>query len=335
MPVNKDALGRYRIIDEMLKRRTFPSKEDLMDAIENRLGYSIGNRTLDEDINNMRNNEDLGYMAPIAYDKARKGYYYETADYSITGVPISRDDIEKLKYAADILNQFSGVPYLAEIHRPIEQLERIIRVGSATGKWLNRRVIQMEVPAEWPEKGIFETAVEGILQKRTMTVRYKPFGGEESQPFRIHPYLLKEFDNRWYLVAFAEHRNEVRNYGLDRFTEALLTADVYEEDFDAELYFAHSMGITVVNHTEPVAVELLFAPESAAYVLSTGLHATQEIIENDARKGLHMRITVHLSEELNMFIRSYGSRVQVLQPLSLREAWLEDMRKALQQAGTA
>jgi predicted DNA-binding transcriptional regulator YafY len=82
-----------------------------------------------------------------------------------------------------------------------------------------------------------------------------------------------------------------------------------------------------------VAVELLFAPESAAYVLSTGLHGTQEIIENDARKGLHMRITVHLSEELNMFIRSYGSRVQVLQPLSLREAWLEDMRKVLQQAG--
>ena len=83
---------------------------------------------------------------------------------------------------------------------------------------------------------------------------------------------------------------------------------------------------------EPVAVELLFAPESADYVLSTGLHATQEIIENHPRKGLHMRITVHLSEELNMFIRSYGSRVQVLQPLSLREAWMEDMRKVLQQA---
>jgi predicted DNA-binding transcriptional regulator YafY len=333
MPVNKDALGRYRIIDEMLKRRSFPSKEDLMDAIENRLGYSISSRTLDEDINNMRNNEDLGYMAPIAYDKTRKGYYYQTPDYSITGVPISRDDIEKLKYAADILNQFSGVPYLAEIHRPIEQLERIIRVGTATGQWLNRRVIQMEVPAEWPEKGIFETAVEGILQKRIMTVRYKPFGGEESQPYRIRPYLLKEFNNRWYLVAFAEHRNEVRNYGLDRFTEAGLTAETYHETFDAEAYFAHAMGITVVNNAAPVAVELLFAPESAAYVLSTGLHASQEIIENHPQKGLHMRINVHLSEELNMFIRSYGSRVQILQPVSLREAWLEDMRKGLERAG--
>lgn len=333
MPVNKDALGRYRIIDEMLKRRSFPSKEDLIDAIENRLGYSISSRTLDEDINNMRNNQDLGYMAPIAYDKTRKGYYYQTSDYSITGLPISRDDIEKLKYAADILNQFSGVPYLAEIHRPIEQLERIIRVGSATGQWLSRQVIQMEVPAEWPEKGIFETAVEGILQKSIMTVRYKPFGGVESQPFRIRPYLLKEFNNRWYLVAFAEHRNEVRNYGLDRFTEAVLTTDTYHEAFDAESYFAHAMGITVVNNAAPVAVELLFAPESAAYVLSTGLHSTQEILENHPQKGLHVRITVHLSEELNMFIRSYGSRVQVLKPDSLREAWLEDMRKGLERAG--
>jgi predicted DNA-binding transcriptional regulator YafY len=46
-----------------------------------------------------------------------------------------------------------------------------------------------------------------------------------------------------------------------------------------------------------------------------------------------VRITVHLSEELNMFIRSYGSRVQVLKPVSLREHWLEDMRKGLERAG--
>jgi len=64
--------------------------------------------------------------------------------------------------------------------------------------------------------------------------------------------------------------------------------------------------------------------------LSTGLHPTQEILENDPKKGLRVRITVHLSEELNMFIRSYGSRVEVLQPASLRDAWLDDMRKTLQ-----
>jgi predicted DNA-binding transcriptional regulator YafY len=90
------------------------------------------------------------------------------------------------------------------------------------------------------------------------------------------------------------------------------------------------MGITVVNHAEPVAVELQFAPESTAYVLSTGLHPTQEILENDPKTGLRVRIRVHLSEELNMFIRSYGSRVQVLQPASLRDAWLDDMRKTLE-----
>ncbi|NBP06225.1 MAG: WYL domain-containing protein [Bacteroidetes bacterium] len=333
MPVNKDALGRYRVIDEKLRMRGYPSKTELIETILKRLGYEIGSRTLDEDLNNMRYNDDLAYYAPIAFDKTRKGYFYEKADYSITSIPVSSEDLEKLKYAANMLSQFSGVPYLAEIHRPIEQLERIIRVGTATGKWLNQKVIQLEVPTEWPDIGIFERSVEGILQKRVMRVRYKPFGSEESEPFRIHPYLLKEFKNRWYLVAFAEHRNEVRNYGLDRFTEAQLTTETYNETFDAESYFSHSMGITVVNNTEPMEVELLFAPESAAYVLTSGLHATQEILDNHPKKGLHMRITVHLSEELNMFIRSYGSRVQVLKPESLRRSWLEDLRKSLEQAG--
>ncbi len=333
MPINKDALGRYRIIDELLRLRSFPSKATLIEAIENRLGYRIGARTLDEDINNMRYNDDLSYHAPIVYDKVQKGYAYDTVGYSITGIPITETDIKKLKYAASILTQFSGVPYLAEIHRPIEQLERIIRVGSATGRWLNNRVIQMEIPPQWPDKGIFEQAVDGVLQQRIMKVRYRPFGGKESEPFVIHPYLLKEFRNRWYLVAYAPHRAEVRNYGLDRFTEALMTTDTYSETFDAEAYFAHSLGITVVNKEEPQRVELWFSPESANYVLTACLHPTQEILENHPKNGLTLAITVHLSEELNMLIRSYGSRIKVLKPEGLRQQWIQDMERCLKNAG--
>jgi predicted DNA-binding transcriptional regulator YafY len=63
------------------------------------------------------------------------------------------------------------------------------------------------------------------------------------------------------------------------------------------------------------------------------LHPTQEILENHPKNGLTLAITVHLSEELNMLIRSYGSRIKVLKPEGLRQQWIQDMERCLKNAG--
>lgn len=96
MPLNKNALLRYKTIDRCLRnpyRRW--TLDDLVDACSDALyemegitrGVSV--RTVQSDIQMMRSDK-LGYNAPIeVYDN--KYYRYEDTDYSITETPIADD----------------------------------------------------------------------------------------------------------------------------------------------------------------------------------------------------------------------------------------------------
>lgn len=331
MPVNKDALSRYRIIDEALRNRqkTFPNKKELILLFREKLGIEVANRTLEEDLQNMRNNTDLGYLAPIAYHPTHKGYYYTDPDYTLNGLRISADDLEKLKLGVNILSEFQGLPYLSELRQPIEQLERMMQFGMRTGKWLNNRIVQMEVPALWPDKQLFATLLDAITQQQQLEISYQRFGVETPYNVIVNPFLLKEYRNRWYLVARNVQVNEIRIYGLDRMPSARMLPSYYDERFDSEAFFQYALGITVFQDEEPEAVELLFDPEDAPYVLSNPLHHSQRIVRND-QAGLLIRLHIFPSSyELRMLIRSYGHGVQVLKPKRLAREIQEDARKTL------
>ena len=102
MPVNKNALLRYKIIDRSLRNRYRRwTIEDLVDEVSDALydmegirkGISL--RTVQNDIQIMRSDK-LGYNAPIeVYDQ--KYYRYADPDYSITELPLTADDFKQGK----------------------------------------------------------------------------------------------------------------------------------------------------------------------------------------------------------------------------------------------
>jgi predicted DNA-binding transcriptional regulator YafY len=165
----------------------------------------------------------------------------------------------------------------------------------------------------------FEALFNAILNKQKIRLRYQKFGQEESASYLVRPYLLREFKNRWYLVARREDNNLIRIYGLDRISFChILRGETFREEFNAEHYFRYALGITVVDDEVPVQVELLFTKEDAHYILSNKIHDSQEIINHDD-SGLHISLILHPSYELKMLIRGYGPGVRVLKP-----EWLAD-----------
>ena len=108
MPANKNALIRYKTIDNCLRNRYRRwTLDDLVDACSDALydmeGITKGvcARTVQMDIQIMRSDK-LGYNAPIeVYDRI----YYRYADpgYSITEMPLSMDDCKLLKEAITLL----------------------------------------------------------------------------------------------------------------------------------------------------------------------------------------------------------------------------------------
>ena len=108
MPANKNALIRYKTIDNCLRNRYRRwTLDDLVDACSDALydmeGITKGvcARTVQMDIQIMRSDK-LGYNAPIeVYDRIY--YRYADPDYSITEMPLSMDDCKLLKEAITLL----------------------------------------------------------------------------------------------------------------------------------------------------------------------------------------------------------------------------------------
>ena len=108
MPANKNALIRYKTIDNCLRNRYRRwTLDDLVDACSAALydmeGITKGvcARTIQMDIQIMRSDK-LGYNAPIeVYDRI----YYRYADpgYSITEMPLTMDDCKLIKKAITLL----------------------------------------------------------------------------------------------------------------------------------------------------------------------------------------------------------------------------------------
>src|ERR1700759_1140429 len=128
MPVNRNALIRYRTIDKCLQnRRRKWTIEDLIDACNDALyeyegiekGVSL--RTIRLDLNAMRSDK-LGYNAPIIVTD-KKYYSYEDADYSIANSPLGAEDLNILQEVSHLLRQFKGFTHLQGVTEMVNRLE--------------------------------------------------------------------------------------------------------------------------------------------------------------------------------------------------------------------
>lgn len=330
MPINKDALTRYRIIDQALcsKANKYPSLKDLQKIIEDRLGIEVSLRTIQEDLREMRHNEGLNFNAPIEYIKSVDGYRYTDPSYSITKPPISEKDLKSLKFAANLISKFKDIPYLEDIQKPIEQLERIIEIGKTSGTWANNAIVQLEYPEHSIDNELFKKLINAINNKQACMIKYKAFNKPESRAFKINPYLIKEYKNRWYLVALNVDYNDIRVYGLERISNLLILDEYHDNQFAHEDYFKYALGITVQNNVKPIIVKLQFDNIHGPYILSNPLHHTQKTIKS-TKNHLTISIQVYPSAELSMLLLSHGSGVKVLKPDWLRDEIHAEAKKIL------
>ncbi|HEU5051555.1 MAG TPA: WYL domain-containing protein [Hanamia sp.] len=159
-----------------------------------------------------------------------------------------------------------------------------------------------------------EDLVYAISNRREIRLAYQAYHQDKAFDRKLFPLLLKEYRNRWYLLAYKFAEKKIKTYGLDR-VKRLKVSDntVHEEiDFDPLYYFKHSFGITTPD--VPVKkVVLRFSKAEAPYVRSLPIHPTQEIIE-ETDEFLTVAITVTLSYELYEYILSKSPDIKVLEP---------------------
>jgi predicted DNA-binding transcriptional regulator YafY len=337
MPANKYALLRYRIIDRCILNpgKPFPSREDLRQACEEALYGSgadaISLSTIDKDIWAMKNESELGYLAPIAFHRQHKGYYYEDPEYSISSLSLGDDDLESLRFAAAILNQFRDVPMLEQYENAIEKIINRLNISPDPFDAQLDKYIQFEQSTVSKGNEHLGPLLEAIRKRKVVDLIYRKFSDDQDKSYLIHPYLLKEYRNRWYLIALEGKSASIRTFGLERIEKCTLQKESFriDENFRADLFFEHSIGITE-KQEEPSEVILAFDLIPGKYLQTQPIHSSQKLINEDG-KEIQIALKVLLTPELFTFILGYGNQVRVLKPASLKKEITKRLKSALDQ----
>jgi predicted DNA-binding transcriptional regulator YafY len=334
MPLNKQALLRYRVIDRCLrdKKMAYPSLEDLQHEMERTLSMMISPSSIEKDIRAMRKDPELGFEAPIKYNRKYNGYEYTDPNYSISNVPLSDEDLSAIEFAALTLRQFEDLPLFGDFRGAVDKIFQAIDIGSALEYEDLPQVVQFEKSPKVEGTEHIETVLDCIKERKPLAFFYRKFNSQEGKNHLVHPYLLKEYRNRWYLIALQDSNELITTYALDRMAKPEANNSIafrapYKVGFDAQAYFEHSFGITTFKG-EPEEVILSFEPLQGQYVRTQKLHETQEELMDNSQE-YRIKLTVGVTIELEMAILSYGEKVRVIQPKSLRDKVEERLASAL------
>lgn len=331
MALNKEAYIRYKLIDKMLrdKRKPFPSMEDFQDAMQEKLGKSFAVSTIQKDIKAMKQDTLLNYYAPIKWSKSNNGYYYTDANFSIAQVSLSEEDLNSLEFAASILQQFKDLKIFGNFGGTVDKIFNAINVNSILSEEEIEESIQFEKAPYFEGSKWLEELLNHIKEKECVSIAYKKFDSDEVRIHQFHPYLLKEYRNRWYLIGMNNKNGYINTFGLDRI-QNIATNSIpyrYHLDFSPKTYFNHAFGIIVFDKDKVEKIQLRFNTISKQYVKTQPLHESQKIISEN-KEELIVELNVGITIELIMAIMSFGENVTVLSPSTLVEEIKEKLKAA-------
>lgn len=331
MPVNKDALGRYRIINRLLVNRKHVTKKEIIEACSEELGYNVGQRTIEGDINQMKNNKALGYEAPIKYCPRNKAYYYEDTNYSIDKIPINKSELESIQFCIALLKQFRNTSFFEDMQSALEKLGTAMQIQRFENNFSKPDFIEMEETPEIKGKEHLSTIVEAIKNKRVLKITYCKFVSDIEEEHIISPFYLKEYQNRWYVMGWHHNYKAYRTFGLDRISKinAFHTYKYHTTDFDAKAYFRNVIGITAPENAEVKEIVLKFNNVQGKYVESKPMHHSQKIIGKTENSTI-ISVTLIPTYEFYAQVLSWGNEVEIVAPEAVRGHIKEMIQKTSQ-----
>ena len=330
MSTNKNAVLRYNTLDKCFqnigKKFFF---EDLLQEVNfalyqyNPNSSGIAIRQLREDIRFMKSTE--GYDAPIeVYKEGKKAYYrYSDKNFSINKRPLNSAEAEQIKNAIEVLKRFEGSPEFEWVNEITPLLNDKFGLKNET-----KKVMEFDSNIDYSGHQFISKIFNAISNKIVLFIHYQPFG-KEAYTVNFHPYYLKQYNNRWFVLGKNEY-NQVNtwNLALDRIIKIEESNLAYiEEDINWIEYFEDMIGVSKPINEEIQSIELLFHPNQAPYIQTKPLHLSQKS-KQQPNGYLWVKIEVIPNYELETKILSFGETCQVLSPKSLADK----IQQRLQQA---
>ncbi len=320
MGISKSAYSRYRVIDSMLrnKYKKYPTLLDIQDACERHLDLTPSKDTLEKDIRDMKKADVCD--APIVYCRKNKGYYYTNPNYSINSIPLTDNDISSIKEALDLIKNLGGGNRVNE--RFSEAIQKILVAYKEEfpDSDTKRKIILTDYVEGAKGYENFNTLFKACKNQYPVSFSHYSYNNREFKAIIVHPILLKEFENRWYLVGYSESHKSIRTFGLDRIYEPLQLKRKYivSDEKEVESYCNDIYGVYPIENQPKQLITFLTSIKITNYFEAYPIHSSQKPEKNESGSSF-FTIDLVPSMELIRLFRSYGKNLEVINPQWLRE----------------
>lgn len=243
-----------------------------------------------------------------------------------------KNAVEEMFGLVILCDKSDGDRYYIENREVLEDdgLQRwLLNTMSASNTLLDNKSLSDRILLESIPSGqtFLEDVMKAMKQGKVLEITYKSYWREHESTFRVAPYCVKLFRQRWYLVGNSVNEGKIRIYSLDRFLEAKLTDEPFEypKDFCPEVYFEGCFGIIREESCPLETVKLKVSPNQANYLRSLPLHHTQKELVQTADYSI-FSVEVRPTFDFRQELLWNGDAIQVLEPLWLRQ----EMAKTVQ-----
>lgn len=323
-------MTRYALIDKMLANRySNLSIQDITDALSKQLTElgqsSVSKRCIEKDIKYLQSESPfLVNIEDYKIDEEDKNgrvykkrcIRYTDPTFSIFKPKLSDDEKAVLKTALETLGNFDGLEnfeWLSDLkHRlKMEEHETIISISKNISS----------------NSTLLAKLYTIIRQKNVIRLFYHTFDNLKIRTVNITPHLLKEYNNRWYLIASACDTKRILTFPLDRiddisviYTEAYISAPT-----DLTERYEDIIGVTYIEDAPLLEIIIWASDESKNYIYTKPLHGSQTIIRNNRemllrtkypqlKGGTFLKIECKENYELIRELTSFGENLVVLSP---------------------
>ena len=319
MPRTKNALVRQRVIDRCLGSPKNYSIKGLMEACNREL-ESIGENTVTA-MNTIRDDiEQIMTNYPdanvIAQRVGRNIYYsYEDKSYSIFNIPFNDDEVAQLTQTLSILARFEGMPQFEWMDDFVNRFKSSLKLTTS-----NEPIVGFDENIDLKGRNFFATLFSAISNKQVLEISYKNFKHDIVQKYIVHPYYLKQFNGRWFLMGHSDNIGKLSVFAFDRIVSTKSDNRDYipNTTYNFNEYFDDMIGVTKPNEASLEVVKLWVSAQRWPYIETKPLHGSQRVVSKD-EYGVTIQIEVYLNRELEQLVLSFGKDIKVLSPRILQE----------------
>ena len=326
MPTNKNALVRYKHLDRLLSdHHHYYDIHDLTEKVNDKLeddGFeTVTQRCIEKDLMNMQGL----FSAPIEHEKknGKNCIFYWNRSFTIFSQEMSREEKSLLREVLSTLGQFSG----------LENFKWLDDFKIGLGLEERRPLISFSYNPYLKNSNLLGNLFDNISNEVVIRLSYHTFKDTTIRSIDFHPYLLKQYNDRWFLIGAADSDKKILNFALDRIDKVEPLPDKKYAECPEDLYerFDDIVGVTLYENRPVEHILFWVSDESKDYVATKPIHESQTQIKGEAEQdlrrhypdiegGVFFTIDCIKNYELIRELCSYGKDLLVLSPDRIREA---------------